>query len=325
MGPPSRESPGIETQRDPSTGATQLRTDLGLLSLALIWGVNFPFIKVALAELHPLAFNALRFPLAALVLFLLIRRRRGRHPPIRKEDWPLLFALGVLGNIAYQLLFIFGLDATLAGNAAILLATTPVWTTLFSTMLGHERPPLTTWLGIAATLVGMALVVGGGSRVMGIEVEALTGDMMMVAASVIWSVYTVGGRDLTRRYGALRVTGWTLWVGTVGLVAMGLPHLARTSFGQISIIAWASVAYAGIFALGVAYTLWYNGVRRLGSSATAIYSNLVPVVALVAAWLWLGERPTLVQLLGAGAIIGGITVARMYRRGRPIPALPPTE
>lgn len=287
--------------------------------------MNFPVIKVALAELHPLAFNALRFPLAALVLFVLVRRRRGPGPPIRKEDWPLLFALGVLGNIGYQLLFIFGLDATLAGNAAILLATTPVWTTLFSSVLGHERPSVATWSGILATLVGMVLVVGGGSRALGFEEDSLVGDLMMIAAAVVWSAYTVGGRDLTRRYGALRVTGWTVWVGTVGLVAMGLPHLARTSLGEVSFLAWAGVAYAGVFALGVAYTLWYNGVRRLGSTATALYSNLVPVVALVAAWLWLGERPSLMQLAGAAAIIAGITVARIYRPAPTVPAVPPTE
>ncbi|MFW6199391.1 MAG: DMT family transporter [Gemmatimonadota bacterium] len=298
---------------------------MGLLSLSLIWGVNFPVIKVALAELHPLAFNALRFPLAALVLFVLVRRRRRPGPPIRKEDWPLLFALGILGNIGYQLLFIFGLDATLAGNAAILLATTPVWTTLFSTVLGHERPPLATWLGIFATLGGMVLVVGGGSRAIGFEEQALTGDVMMIAAAVVWSAYTVGGRDLTRRYGALRVTGWTLWVGTAGLVAIGIPHLTRTELSEVSPLAWAGVAYAGVFALGVAYTLWYNGVRRLGSTTTALYSNLVPVVALVAAWLWLGERPSLVQLVGAAAIIAGITAARVYRPAPAVPALPPTE
>lgn len=275
--------------------------------------------------MHPLAFNGLRFPLAALVLFLLLRSRRGRRPPIRKEDWPLLFALGVLGNVGYQLLFIYGLDATLAGNAAILLATTPVWTTLFATALGHERPPLTTWLGIGATLGGMLLVVGGGSRSLDLRSEALVGDLMMIGAAVVWSAYTVGGRELTQRYGALRVTAWTLWIGTVGLVAMGLPHLARTRLGEISWMAWTGVAYAGVFALGIAYTLWYAGVRRLGSSSTAIYSNLVPVVALGVAWVWLREAPTWIQLVGAGAVIGGITIARTGGAPGTVPEIPPEE
>ena len=293
--------------------------DGGLLFLALIWGVNFSVIKVALEELHPLAFNGLRFPLAALVLFGLLRVRRSPRPSIRKQDWPLLFALGVLGNVGYQLLFIYGLDATLAGNAAILLATTPVWTTLFATLLGQERPPMATWLGIVATLGGMVLVVAGGSRSLDLRSESLVGDLMMIGAAVVWSAYTVGGRDLTRRYGALRVTAWTLWIGTVGLVAMGIPHLARTQLMEVSWMAWAGVSYAG------AYTLWYAAVRRLGSSSTAIYSNLVPVVALGVAWVWLGEVPTWIQLVGAVAVIAGITIARMRGATVADPPIPPEE
>lgn len=306
-------------------GGSDPATDLGLLSLALIWGINFSVIKVGLEELHPLAYNALRFPLAAGVLLLLLRMRPGPRPPIRREDWSRLVGLGILGNVAYQLLFIFGIDATLAGNAAILLATTPVWTTILSTALGHERPPTSAWLGVGATLAGMVLVVLGGERRVGMGGDTLIGDVMMVGSSVVWSVYTVGGRNLTRRYGSLRVTGWTLWVGTLGLVPMGVPFLLETPLDRVSPMAWGSVVYAGVFAIGLAYALWYRGVRRLGSSRTAVYSNLVPVVALVVAWAWLGERPSLLQVLGALAVIGGLTVARLARRRPGTRAEPPLE
>lgn len=312
----SRGAGGSPVSPEPRAAGGDGTTDLGLLSLALIWGVNFSVIKVGLEELHPLAYNALRFPLAALVLLLLVRLRTSRRPRIRREDWPLLVGLGILGNVAYQLLFIFGMDATLAGNAAILLATTPVWTTLLSTALGHERPPVGVWIGVGVTLAGMVLVVLGGERSVEVGRQTLVGDLMMVGSSVVWSVYTVGGRRLTQRYGSLRVTGWTLWVGTVGLVAMGAPFLLRTPLGRVSPVAWGSVVYAGVFAIGLAYALWYRGVRRLGSSRTAVYSNLVPVVALVVAWAWLGERPSALQVVGALAVIGGLTLARTARRGR---------
>lgn len=301
--------------------SSDLSTDLGLLSMVVIWGVNFSVIKVALEELHPLAFNALRFPLAALTLYLFVRARPGPVPVIRRNDVTHLVGLGILGNVAYQLLFIFGIDATLAGNAAILLAVTPVWTILFSSLLGHERPPTSTWLGALATVAGMVLVVLGGSR--GIEVggSTLRGDLMMVGASVLWAIYTVGGRTLTQRYGPLRVTAWTLWVGTAGLVPLGIPYLLGTPLERISPAAWIGVAYAGILAIGVAYLIWYTGVRRLGSSRTAVYSNLVPVVALLTAWFWLGETPSPLQIAGAGVVIGGLSVARISRR----PSAPPPE
>ncbi len=78
--------------------------------------------------------------------------------------------------------------------------------------------------------------------------------------------------------------------------------------------AWVGVAYAGFLSIGLAYLLWYRGVERLGNNRTAVYSNLVPVAALLTAWLWLGEVPTAVQLLGAVVILSGLTTARLAQR-----------
>jgi len=312
----ARRAPGgaAATPSDPVEEGSELTTDLGLLALVLIWGVNFSVIKVALQEMHPLVFNALRFPLAALALYAMVRSRPGPRVRLERGDRAHLVGLGILGNVAYQLVFIYGIDATLAGNAAVLLATTPVWIILLSTVLGHESPPGGVWLGVLATVAGMVLVVLGGPRRVALGGETLAGDLLMISASVIWSVYTVGGRNLTRKYGSLRVTAWTIWVGTPALVVLAIPYAGDLALAEISPLAWGSVAYAGVLAIAVAYFLWYHGVRRLGSSRTAIYSNLVPVVALVTAWIWLGERPGALQLVGAAVVIGGLTLARGVRR-----------
>jgi drug/metabolite transporter (DMT)-like permease len=286
-------------------------TDGGLLVLVLIWGVNFSVIKVALAELHPFAFNALRFPLACLVLYVLLRMGRGLAPP-RREHWARLAFLGLLGNVAYQFLFIIGIDRTTAGNASLLLATTPIWTSILSVVRGHERPTGLVWLGILTTVVGMVIVILGGQGLT-FERGTLVGDVLMIAAAMTWSLYTVGSRNLVREYGALPVTAWTLWIGSVGLVILGAPWVVRTDLANVSGLAWLAVVYAGCMAISVAYTLWYRGVGRLGSARTAAYSNLVPVVALGVAWAWLDEVPGPLQIVGAGVILAGLSVTRLAR------------
>ena len=287
-----------------------LSTDLGLLALTVIWGVNFSVLKVVLGELDPLALNALRFPLAAAALWLLVRALPGPRWPDR-QDVPRLIALGFLGNVVYQLCFIVGIDWTLAGNASLLLATTPVWTLLLSRAAGHERPSTIVVTGVVGTLVGLVLVVVGRGEQVDIGAAGIRGDGLIILASMLWSVYTVGGRKPIAKYGSLRVTAWTLWVGTPILVLAGLPSLADTDLTAVSGSAWAGVVYSGLFAIGIAYLLWYRGVQRLGNNRTAVYSNLVPVAALITAWLWLGEVPTWLQLLGAGIILGGLTAARV--------------
>lgn len=284
--------------------------DLGLLLMATIWGINFPVIKAALSEIPPLAFNALRFPLAALTVYLILRAK-GRISWPDRADLPRVIALGILGNVVYQGFFIFGMDATLAGNASILLATIPVWTLVLSTLRRHERPGPLVWVGILATLFGMVMVVLGGSLSLGLDGETLKGDLLMVGGAITWSTYAVGSRKLVTRYGALPVTAWTLWIGTLGIVILGAPTLLAFPLAQTSPLAWMGVIYAGVFAIGLAYVLWNRGVRRIGSSRTAAYQNLTPIVALLLAWVWLGEVPTPLQVGGVIVILGGLSLARL--------------
>lgn len=303
------------TTADTGAGSEAISaTELALLVMVLIWAVNFSVIKVGLAEIPPLAFNALRFPFAALAVYLLLRRR-GPVPLPRAEDVPRIIGLGLLGNVAYQFFFIFGMDNTRAGNASVLLASTPILTAILSVALRHERSEARLWTGAAATVLGMAVVVMGGSPEVATGSETVAGDLLMVGASMIWATYTVGGREVVGRYGSIAVTAWTLWVGTLGLVLAGLPSLAALEWTAVSAAAWASVVYAGVLGIGMAYVLWYHGVRNIGSTRTATFANLVPVVALAVAWAWLNEVPTAWQLVGAGVIIGGVTLARRRKKG----------
>lgn len=290
----------------------RFRSDAELLLVTLIWGVNFSVVKAALDHLAPLAFNALRFPLAGLALYVLLRARGPLTLPER-ADVPKIVALGLLGNVAYQLFFIHGVDGTFAGNASLLLSTTPAWTIVLATLRGQERQGWQAWLGVAATVAGMVAVVLGGQQRVALGGSTLTGDLLCAFGAVVWAVYTVESRSLIRRYGALRLTAWTLWAGGAVLVVLGLPFVARADLGGLSAGAWAGVGYAGVFAIGLAYLLWYRGIHQIGSTRTAIYSNLVPVIALAAAWLWLGEDPTGAQVVGAVVVIGGMTLARLSR------------
>ncbi|MEJ2184314.1 MAG: DMT family transporter [Gemmatimonadota bacterium] len=283
-----------------------LPAELGLGLMTVIWAVNFSVIKVGLVQLPPFGFNALRFPLAGLLLLGVLAFRGMLTLPHRADVFRIV-GLGLLGNGAYQFLFISGIDRTRAGNASLLLAGTPIITAMLSSALGHERLAPRVWIGVLATVVGMGLVVG--SEPIHVGGDSLAGDLLLLAAAICWSAYTVGARNLVRRYGTMRVTAWTLWVGAVLLFLVGLPDLL-TLPAPLSAGTWGSVAYSGILGIGVAYLLWYAGVRHLGNTRTATFANIVPVLALAVAWLWLGEVPNLRQVAGAAVIIAGVSLAR---------------
>ena len=286
-----------------------LGTDLALIALSLIWGVNFTVVKIALREFDPLAFNALRFVLASLTLLGFLRLR-GAVPFPKRRHWSRIVFLGLLANVTYQLLFIYGVDRTLAGNAGLVLATTPVWTLILAAVSGSEHHGFPVWAGVMGTLGGMVLVVLGGTGGVGLSEGLLLGDLLLVLAAITWAAYTVGTQDLTREYGALAMTSWTLWVGTIALLALGGPSLRSMDWGVISRAAWLGVVYSGVLAIAVAYLIWNHGLERIGGPRTAAFSNLVPVVALIAGALWLGEDPGPTQIVGAIIIITGVWIAR---------------
>jgi drug/metabolite transporter (DMT)-like permease len=285
------------------------RITLRLWFLVLIWAANFSVVKAALADFRPLAFNAIRFVLASAVLLAFLWSA-GKPLRFERRDWPALVALGLVGNTFYQVLFIVGLDWTLAGNAALLLGASPVFVTLLSAGVRHEEPSRAAWSGLALSSAGVVLVVLGGAHAVRFGAATWRGDLTLLFAAIAWAGYTVGSSGLIRRYGALAVTAGTLWMGTVGLVLVGVPSLAGQSWDSIRPGAWLGLVFSGCLSIAVAYFIWYDSVERVGSSRTAIYSNTVPVAALLIAWITLGERPTWLHVAGTAAILGGVALVR---------------
>jgi len=300
-------------------GGRRFSPDLAIVLLVLIWGSNFSVVKAALGQFEPLAFNAVRFVLASVLLggFVVVTGLRLRF---ERRDVPRLVGLGLLGNLGYQVLFIYGIDGTLAGNAALMLSAVPLIVAVMSVALKHETIGRAGWAGVILSISGIALIVWGSSRGLNFGIDTVRGDLTMLAAAVAWSAYTVLSSPYVRKYGALPVTASTMWVGTIGLVGASVPVLRSQDWASISALAWGGLVYSGAFSIALAYVLWYYGVRHLGSSRTAVYSNTVPIVALFVAWLTLREVPSWVQIVGATMILGGIGLARVRRRPAALPA-----
>jgi len=317
-----------KTDRSPGRSeGPRVSPDLAILVLVIIWGVNFSVVKALLVQFNPLALNGVRFALGAAVL-IPFALRSGQLKQFTRGDWLAVIALGLVGNAMYQYLFITGINGTLAGNAALVLAMAPVFVTLLSAILGQEKVRATGWAGVALSTVGIGLVVWGGSAVR-FGVETVRGDITILVAALAWSIYTVGSSPLVRRHGALPVTAATMWVGAIALLIVALPSIAIQDWTRPTMLAWFGLVASGILAVGLSYVLWYYGVEHLGSSRTAVFSNSVPIVALLFAWIALGETPALVQLGGTALILGGVTLTRMpgsgERPGRARPSPIPIE
>lgn len=291
-----------------SSSAGVNTTDLLLLMMALIWGSNFTAIKYSLEDFLPLSFNALRFTLASLVMLVgALPRLYGFK--LAPGDGRRLFLLGLLGNTCYQSLFIIGMAHTRAGNAALILATTPLFTAVLARVRKQETFTGGGVSGLVLALAGIVMIVVSGRGEVSLG-ETILGDSLLLASTVCWSLYTVGSKDMMHTYGPMRATTIMMTSGTPFLLLVCTPALLRQEWSQVRPLAWAGLVYSGLFAIALAYLIWSYGVRKIGSTRTAIYSNVTPVVALLVAWPALGETPTWGQLAGALIIFSGIYLVR---------------
>ncbi|MFY9557231.1 MAG: EamA family transporter [Blastocatellia bacterium] len=283
-------------------------TDVLLLLMTVIWGSNFTAIKYSLEDMLPLSFNALRFGIASIVM-LIVAFLSPTGFKLAPGDGRRLFGLGLLGNTCYQSLFITGMAHTRAGNAALILATTPLFTAMLGRIRKHEYFTARGVGGLVLAFAGIVLIVISGRGEISLG-ETILGDSLLLVSTMCWSLYTVGSMELVHKYGSMKATTIMMTSGTPLLLLVCTPSLIRQDWHHVRPIAWAGLIYSALFAIAIAYLIWSYGVRRIGSTRTAIYSNITPIVALVVAWLALGETPTLGQLAGAAVIFAGIYFVR---------------
>jgi len=284
-------------------------TDLFMLLIILIWAINFSFIKIALDEFNPLAFNGIRMAFASIILVLvLFITKQGLKVP-KKDIWKLVI-LGIIGNTVYQLLFIHGINLTTASNTSIIMAMTPASVALLSLLFKHEKIHWAAWLGIALSFAGFYLVIAKQPGTFVFSWENLRGDLMIFCGNLVWAVYTVFSKPLLGRITPLKWSSLTLAVGTVLYLPFCVPAFSRQDFRQISFKAWAILAFSGIFALAVSYVVWYASVKRIGNSKTVIYGNVLPIFAVIFAYIFIAERIGFWQAVGALIILAGVYLTR---------------
>jgi|GEM_PF-125782 len=302
-----------------SNGTEQARTkDFSVVDLALIggmtvWGANMIAVKAALGEMLPLAFNALRFVIAAsamLVLLLLVER----NVQLRRQDIRWLLVTGVVGNCIYQFFFINGINLSTAGNTAFMMATAPIWVAALGCLWAGERLSPAGWAGVFTAFCGIVLIIFGSGDRIGLSFETLSGDLLTLTGAVCWATYTLMTKPLLQRYSPLKVTACAMVMGTVPLLLLSTPALRAQDWSAVSVQSWGLLLFSSLGALVLVYNIWSWGVRIIGGARTAVYNNLAPIMAGFFGYLIMGEHWTLLRTVGAITILTGVYLVRAHGR-----------
>jgi drug/metabolite transporter (DMT)-like permease len=284
-------------------------TDVTLLTIAVIWALNFSVVKASLSEVDIYSFNSILFILAASLIWTIILWK-GAWFKVPKSDLFPLLGIGLIGNVLYQWLFIVGIDLTLSANAAVMLGTIPIWIAIFSHLFTDEKMTRLKGIGVLMAFTGVAAIVGGGANPISLASDTFRGDLIIVCAAVTWAVFTIRSKKFLKRYSALQFSGIMTLIGAVLLSALSLLTAEVTDWSSVSPAAWGGTIYSGTLSIGLAYLIWNNGIVNVGPVKTSVYQNLVPVLGLVFGVVLLNESLSFLQYVGSAIVVLGIIMTR---------------
>ncbi len=286
--------------------------------MVVVWAANFVVAKASLDVFGPFTFTLLRYLVAAVTLFALLRWRLGAIRWPGKVGWQLL-GLGVVGMGFYQVFWSVGLTHVTAGDSALIIAAAPVFTALLAAAFSIDRLTAPKLAGALIAFTGVAIVVAQGSAIsIG---SSLLGDLLTLVASLLWAVYTVAGARVLRDIDALSATTWAVLGGILFLAPFGVVEMLTSPPSAISLGAVVGLVYSGSMAAAISIVLVMRGVEVIGPTRASSTQMLVPFGAVLLGFVFLQEPILLGQIVGGLIIVVGLWLTRQRSIGSPLSML----
>jgi drug/metabolite transporter (DMT)-like permease len=284
--------------------------------LALLWGLNWPMMKLSLRELSPLAFRAITMSGGTLTLIAFFAWR-GVPLRVSRADAIRLAWLALPNIIGWHLCSIIGLTQLPAGRAVILAFTMPVWTVLISVLMFGERMSTRSWLAVVAATAAIGLLAIN-------ELTALSGRpigvLWLQGAALSWALGTVLMRRSTLSLPTEAVTVWMMIYGSIFFCVLAALVEPLPAWREWHAATWWSLVYGVFLNFGYAQIIWFTLARSLPTQASAFSVMAVPVVGVASSAILVGEVPQATDWLAALCIVVAIASATGQRANPPLRA-----
>ena len=291
------------------------RRDLMLLVLlTLFWGVNWPVMKLGVAQLPPLFFRSICIA-GGLVVIWGWAGARGISLQVPHGAWPTIVKLALPNVIVWHLLAILAIKMLPSGRAAILGYTMPVWAVVLGLLLFNERPLPRHWIGVLAAAVGIVLLLAS-------ELTSLAGaplgTLLMLTAAAAWGY----GTHLMRRHlTGMPIIALTFWmlVLTLAVMIVATTMFELTRWRMPTTLEWASIAYNMVLAIAFCHVVWSMLARKLPPAASGLSVMMIPVLGVFSGMWMLGERPSWHDYVALALILVALSTVLLPSRPPPGP------
>jgi drug/metabolite transporter (DMT)-like permease len=276
-------------------------------AIALVWGLSFLSIKVAVAFIPPMTLGLVRFIAATFILFFL-KLRLAPGDKVRPGHFPALAAAGLVGVTLYFFMENNGVKLSTASEASVVVGAIPVLSMIAERIFLKTKLSASQYLGAACSTAGVWIFVSAGLSLSG----GAGGYLYMSGAALSWVIYSFITRRLFDRHERITIVFWQSLFGTIGFLPFALAE--AHSWRAAPTVVWLNVAYLAVFCSALGYWFYVYSVEALGMTASSVFINLIPVIAVLGGFAVLGDRMSALQWIGAAVVVGGVFLATRPRR-----------
>lgn len=279
-----------------------------LFAAFVLWGSQYVISKIALRTVPPVTLLALRYLVSVPALFIVLRLRHALTP-VKKGDWPILFAIGFTGYFASFCLQMLGINRLTGSVSSLLGAMNPIFIPILAAFFLHERITPAKIACVALSMAGVVVIVGVDGTV------DASGALLMLASVFLWSTASIIIRRVSGRYDPMQIALIAILCALPLTGGWSLIELqsASCSFTLESVLA---VLYMGVLGTAVTHSLWNYSLRVMDASFCSMFYPMQPLVSSILGVLFLHEAVTPSFVIGALMICCGIVAAVISAKPR---------
>ncbi|CAM2823318.1 DMT family transporter [Vibrio diazotrophicus] len=284
-----------------------------LIICTFFWGSCFPIGKHVLEEVHALTLVFWRFVIAALCLAVYLKAVRIPKLNLSSNQWVWVIAVSAVGIGGLNLGLFTGLASTNATNGSLIMALSPLMTSLIACVALRTLPSAMQCFSLLVSLTGVLMVITNGHFEALFSMQINHGDKLIFFGMLAWSFYTYFSQGISRWMPVIPYTfvGMLSGAAVIGVMCLVTPEVHPfAELWNSSVLGISEVLYIGVFGTVAGYLLWLNGVRHLGSANAALFFNFVPIFSVLTSYM-LGQAVTELQLLGIAVVITGLLLPRI--------------